>query len=519
MNVIRKTTRLSCVIAFVFTMIPGCVSQRPPRDSVAFAGQPNTSRLQASPNPESIHPDQPTATLSPPPTSARKVTLAAHQTPITDDAEVAPGVPLPADSIATDLPESAQGSLPPADDASEADLHQLEMIALASNPMLRRLQQEYQAARAKVRYIDELPDPTIGTNAFVNPIETAAGSQRANLTVTQMLPWLPRLNALEQQACFEAMALNQTIAAERLKLVADIRTMWYRLYVIEKQIEINEANQELLQALIEVANARVSTGNASQSDLLSGTVEYSKLEETLIGLRQQRVSTRAQLNRLIGRDASTPIPSPQHLDASLPVGEFELLRDVAFANQPEIESARIRATASYWGIEVARLKRRPDFSLSASWFAMDDNRPPSTVVDVGRDAWSLGAMMSIPLRFEKYDAIEQESRWKHAAAHSSVEQVSQRYEALLLDLLEQANAADETRRLYRDTIIPEARRTLNADQSSYANGDVEFDRVLQNFRNLLTLEQGFHRATGQLATSVARIEQATGAAWSEAVAY
>ena len=32
----------------------------------------------------------------------------------------------------------------------------------------------------------------------------------------------------------------RTIAAERLKLVADIRTMWYRLYVIEKQIEINE---------------------------------------------------------------------------------------------------------------------------------------------------------------------------------------------------------------------------------------------------------------------------------------
>ena len=31
-----------------------------------------------------------------------------------------------------------------------------------------------------------------------------------------------------------------------------------------------------------------------------------------------------------------------------------------------------------------------------------------------------------------------------------------------------------------------------------------------DLRNLLTLEFGFHRAVGQLATSVARIQQATG---------
>ena len=63
------------------------------------------------------------------------------------------------------------------------------------NPTLVRLSREYQAARAKVRYIDELPDPKLGANFFISPIETAAGSQRANLTLSQMLPWLPRLDA------------------------------------------------------------------------------------------------------------------------------------------------------------------------------------------------------------------------------------------------------------------------------------------------------------------------------------
>ena len=39
---------------------------------------------------------------------------------------------------------------------------------------------------------------------------------------------------------------------------------------------------------------------------------------------------------------------------------------------------------------------------------------------------------------------------------------------------------------------------------------VEFDRVVRDFRNLVTLELGYHRAIGRLATALARIQQATG---------
>ena len=86
----------------------------------------------------------------------------------------------------------------------------------------------------------------------------------------------------------------------------------------------------------------------------------------------------------------------------------------------------------------------------------------------------------------------------------------QQYDALLVDLWGQAVAADETALLYRDTILPEAKRTLDADQEAYINGKVEFDRVVRDFRNVLTLELGYHRSLGQLATAIARIRQATG---------
>lgn len=391
-------------------------------------------------------------------------------------------------------------------------LPSLEAVAVNRNPELRRLAQQYEAARAKVSYVDGLPDPTIGANIFAAPIETAAGSQQANFTIGQMIPWLDRLDAQAQQACFEAMASQQIYAAQKLKVIGDLRAMWCRLYVLGKQIQINEANQDLLESLIQVAAARVETGKATQGDVLAGTLEYSKLEEQLITLRQQERSVFAEMNRVMGRDSEIFITPPNDLQVSLPQWDHPMLRQMAIEYQPDIQAARIRTQATRWGLEVARLKRRPDFSVNASWFAIDDNRPASNLVDVGDDAWSVGASVSIPLWDRKYDALEREARWKHSASHASVEETLRKNDSVLRDLWEQARAADETAGLYRETILPQAQATLEADQQSYVNGTVDFDRVIRDVRNVLTLEIGYHRAVGQLGATLARIEQSVGTA-------
>ncbi len=409
---------------------------------------------------------------------------------------------LPADNIPT--------LIAPATASSVSDLPSLEALAQSTNPKLVRLQQEVQAAWSRTQYVDKLPDPTIGANVFGQPIETAAGSQRATLTLMQMIPWLDRLHAQQQQACFEALALQQMFEAERLRVIGDLRAAYYRLYSLARQIETIEANQELLESLIDIVNARVATGRATPGDVLLGTLELSRLEEQLVTLRQQVRSTEAEVNRLVNRSMDAPIAVPQRLVVEAPAWSHALLVDTAFEHQPVIAAAHLQAAATRWGIEVADLRRRPDFQVGAAWFFIEGNRPPNPIVDVGRDAWSVGATMSIPLGHQKYDAIRAEAQSKHAASHANVEDVQREFDARLLDLLEQARAASETATLYRDTIIPQSEQTLRADQASLADGAVEFDRVIQDFRNLLTLEFGYHRSIGQLATSIARVQQATG---------
>jgi cobalt-zinc-cadmium efflux system outer membrane protein len=394
--------------------------------------------------------------------------------------------------------------------ATTDELGQLVAIAQSTNPKLVRLEQEANAASSKTHYIDKLPDPTFGANVFGHPIETAAGSQRGNLTLMQMVPWLDRLEAQQQQACFEAMALRQKYAAERLRVIGNVRVGYYRLYVLTRQIETVEANQKLLETLIAIVNARVATGKATQGDVLLGTLELSRLEKKLITLRQQIRSTEADINRLANRPMSTSIDVPENLIVPELSWTHEMLVQTANERQPVIAAAQLQANATRWGVNVAELRRRPDFQIGAAWFFMDNNRPATNIVDVGRDAWSVGATVSIPLDREKYDAIREEALWKHAASRSNVEDTRQEFNARLLDLLEQARAANATANLYQHTILPQSEQTLASDQESLADGTVEFDRVIQDFRNLLTLEFGYHRATGQLAISIAQIQQAVG---------
>jgi outer membrane protein TolC len=394
---------------------------------------------------------------------------------------------------------------------SPDQLHNLERVAVAQNKRLQELALEYRAAVARSHYVDELPDPRFEANVFGNPIETAAGSQRAVLSISQAVPWLRRLKAEHQRAVFEACAVAAEYRAERLRIITGVRVGWYSLYILERQIATAEANQELIESLVSLANARIATGDASQGDVLLGTLELSKLEQRLLTYRRRRAGVQSEVNRLLSRPAETPIVVPDRIEPLAPELNADRIYALAAQSQPMIEAARLRTTATRWGIEVARLQRRPEITYAVSYFPTDGNRlMTDPAVDAGEDPWSVGARMTLPIWDEKYDAIRNEAIWRHHAASSSVEQLLDRYESEILDQTAEVERAVETARLYDSTILPQARQTLNADQEAYSNGVVEFDRVVRDYRNLLTLELGFFQALGDLAIANARLSEAAG---------
>jgi outer membrane protein TolC len=386
-------------------------------------------------------------------------------------------------------------------------LEDLEQAALSGNPVLRRMQQEAAAAWAKTGYVSRLPDPSLSAMFYIPPMEFDPDRQLSELQIMQMIPWISRLNAEGQQAHFEALVAENQYQAERLRVIGELRAAWFKLYVLVKQIETTRAEQTQLESLVRTANARIRAGG-QPGDVLMATLELSSLQEQLLSYRQQVASTQAEINRLVGRDAQTPVSAPRIINAALPTWDHEQLRSAAWSLQPELNAARLRTAATRWGIEVARLKRRPDVTISGGWIAMD--APGATMPGAGSDTWTLGVSTTLPLSHRKYEAMVSEASSQHSAAHASVDDVALRLDAALRDLWEQARAAQQTVELYQKSILPQARQTFEADLKSLANNTVTFDRVIRDYRTLLTLELGYHRALGQLATTLARIRQTVG---------
>jgi cobalt-zinc-cadmium efflux system outer membrane protein len=413
----------------------------------------------------------------------------------------------PPASTTTDSPQPlhALEVLPSAVMPIPESLFELEVQAVSNNPTLRRMQQEAAAEWARVGYVNKLPDPTVGGMFFGNAMNFVPDRQLAEVQVMQMIPWLGRLRAEVQ----EALAAESMYQAESLRVMGDLRAAWFKLYVLGKQIATAEAEKTQIQSLISTANARIATGNAQPGDVLMATLEFSNLQEQLIGLRQQVVATSAEINRLAGRDSRVPVALPQSIEAEFPAWNHDLLREIAMQAQPELAVARLRVAATRAGIDVARLKRRPDVSFGAGWMVMAAD-PADTMPRAGDDAWTLNMTTSLPIWHHKYDAIASEASRRHFAAHASEDEVALRIDALLRDLWEQALASQQTVELYEKTILPQARQTFEADQQSLANNTVTFDRVIRDYRTLLNLELGYHRALGQLATSLARIRQTVG---------
>jgi len=138
---------------------------------------------------------------------------------------------------------------------------ELEQWSLEHNSEIQRLGLAFEAATAKTRYVDSLPDPKIGANFFGRPIETATGSQRGSISLSQMIPWVETLDAKQQVATLQALAAKADYRSARLQILSQVRVGWFRLYLLEQQFAVTKNNQQTLQSLIDVANSLIVVGH------------------------------------------------------------------------------------------------------------------------------------------------------------------------------------------------------------------------------------------------------------------
>jgi outer membrane protein, heavy metal efflux system len=378
--------------------------------------------------------------------------------------------------------------------------------ALKANPAMVVAQQRHEAARQRPVQEHSLPDPMISagyrSSGNVWPGAGLGTEPTANLgvMVSQELPYPGKRDLRASIASREADAELQQIDAARLRIVARVKQAYYRLAYTYAVSDVLTRNKELLETLLKVSEGRYAVGQGAQQDVIKAQTQLSILELQLERVRQERAIRQGEINALLNRPPMAPGGQPEDLQLTVFDSSLESLVAAATAHAPMLRRDEIMIERSQIAVDAARREYKPDFALTGGYSYM-------------------GAMPSMyEFRFDVKVPLQRARRAALVAEKlSTVDEARSTYDSTRLDIqgrlqedFQMASTSVRLARLYRETVLPQARLALESSMVSYQTGAVDFLSVLTNFGMVLEYEMTYFEELATYHTAVSRLEEMTG---------
>ena len=378
--------------------------------------------------------------------------------------------------------------------------------AMRSHPQIAAAEQRFNAARQRPAQERSLPDPMIsaGYNSSGNPLPGAGlGTEpTANIgvMVSQEIPYPGKLALRGAIASREADAEQQQIEAARLSVIARVKQAYYSLASTYAVGDVLARNKALLDTLLKVSENRYSVGQAAQQDVIKAQTQLSILELQEQRIAQQRATHVGALNALLNRPASSPLGRPD--DLALVPFEYQLdaLITAAAAHAPMLQRDRVMIDRSQLAVDSARRDYKPDFAMSGGYAFM--GAMPSM--------YEFRFDVKVPLQRARRAAAVAEQLSSLDAARSTYDGSRLTLQGRLQEDYQMASTSARLATLYRVTVLPQARLTLESSMASYQTGAVDFLSVLTNFSSVLEYEMTYFDELTAFHVAVSRLEEMTG---------
>lgn len=406
------------------------------------------------------------------------------------------------------------------------------MIAAENNPNLKSKYFQYQAALERVPQVGSLPDPQLSFGFFVMPMERYMGNQIAEISLMQMFPWFGTLGAAKNEMSFMAKAKFEEFNDTKSMLFYEVRSNWYALQLLEKEIAITKENIELLKTMEQIALTRFKSGaqsggssgsmgdmgnqskqnasntmsgmnmqstnqptsksnnqqistssNGSMIDVLRVQMEINELQNNLALLEDSKIPLIARFNQLLNRDRIEPVIfSDSIIAATMPISLNEI-PDSIKNNNPMLKMLE-QEEATY----IAQGKMNKKMGLPMIGLGLQYNifqsRANSESMMNGRNMLMPMASVTIPLWRKKYTASVRESDYMRQSVIEQKQDVSNQLMVNYEDALKDYKDADRRVKLYQDQTSL-ANQALNILIVQYSTEGSNFEEVLRMQQQLL----------------------------------
>ena len=179
------------------------------------------------------------------------------------------------------------------------ELGELLDRALKENRQIKSSVENSRAEKKLVTSKYNLSDPSIGISNLNR------GNETEYITVQQRFRFPTKywLEGKAQKRIYESSQENLT--NDKLRLREQIVNSYYRIYSIQKTIELTRTNLQIVKDFARVAEKKYASGKSSQADSMKAHFEITQLEIDILKLEQSEEELQALLKSLMG-DSTLP---------------------------------------------------------------------------------------------------------------------------------------------------------------------------------------------------------------------
>ncbi|CAN0475817.1 unnamed protein product, partial [Laminaria digitata] len=328
--------------------------------------------------------------------------------------------------------------------------------------------------------------------------------------LSQRLPWPGKRGLLSEATDLDAKALMAGSAETANRLAASVRGVFYDIHFVDVAVDVINKNLRIIDGFVEVADAKYRVGRGLQQDVLKARVVRGQLEERRTDLQRRRTALAVRLNSLMA--TKTPIEIPSLLAVPVNSLDFETqekLQERAEHARPQLRQLNLAVAAAEKRRAHADKAALPDFTVGLGYtFRTVD--PARDAID-GADFLSLSAAVNLPVWYaQKQGPLASAAAKDVLALHRDREAVRLKISEAVQSILHQIPELLEQMEVYRTSIIPTTRQTLDADLIAYQVDKVDFLNLLDIEMRLLNFEVDYHRLHVEREKLIVRLAEAVG---------
>lgn len=376
------------------------------------------------------------------------------------------------------------------------------------NPELAATRREVDMRIAGIAPAGAPPDPTVTAgymSGFLRPPffpSSATPGAFRQFGVSQELPYPGKLALRANVARTEADAARWNVEDTRVRLIADLKMAYVDYVLTDRTLAIIERSRITLNQFREIAEARYSVGKASQQDVFNAQLQLSILTERGTGLIRRKQTLQAEINRLVYRPSSAPIPIDQVIEARPVTESVETLQAQANERYPALKRNEADINRGQQALALAKRERLPDFAVNVTTQKFVGDMPWMYGVDVMVKVPIFWQRKQQPMVAQAAASLEVAARLRESTQSEAAARVAQNVAAM--------TSSGHLMALYSDSVLPQARLALESSLSAYQVGTVDFLTVLMNFNAVLNYEIGYQEQQAQYHQALAALEPLVG---------